>query len=206
MDTLHEKLMAAAGELVDSGIIGAGGGAISVRLPEGAGFLITPPGFNRMRIAPDSVWQITPGGDILGKRRKPPLDTNIHLRIYAARPDVESIVISHGPMTIVTGICQVPILPITMDSIPFADIPRVQYDPSGLVDMGLLVADAIGNAPALLLLNHGAVAVGSTIEQAVERAEALEEIAYVMVISHLLQRIPTTLPAEAVEIIKQAGL
>jgi ribulose-5-phosphate 4-epimerase/fuculose-1-phosphate aldolase len=155
---------------------------------------------------PGALLEIGLDGRVLGKRGHPTLDAQVHLAIYKQRPEAAAIVHTHAPFATVLGICELPVPPVTVDAIPFMDIPRV---PAGALtgsrwaeEVAAHLTDA---APAALLLHHGILAVGMDLRQAVRRAVELEETSRILVICHLLNQLPGTVPAEVVETLKHCG-
>jgi L-fuculose-phosphate aldolase len=77
-------------------------------------------------------------------------------------------------------------------------VPVVPFATPSTSDLADRVGAAIGSAQALLLANHGALAVGETVWRAWERMEALEQFARIALVARLLGG-QTELTPEAVE-------
>jgi ribulose-5-phosphate 4-epimerase/fuculose-1-phosphate aldolase len=103
----------------------------------------------------------------------------IHTEVAARRDDVGAVVHCHPTYATALGVASVSVLPIGNRGGIFAPrVPVLDFD--GQIDtaeLGALVADALGEGCALVLKNHGIVATGATIENAVVTAFALEETA-----------------------------
>jgi len=203
-ENLVEQLMSAVDSLAKSGLLGASQGDISVRLPGTDHMLITPLAAFAEKLDASDLIEIA-GARPVRKRGRPSFSMQMHLAIYRSRPDVNAIVHSHAPVATVLGICELPIPPVTFDAVPFVDLPRV---PASALEQGQWpqeVANCLqGGAPAALLLNNGVVTVGEDLRQAVRRTLSLEETARVLVVCYLLQQIPVTLSARAVEILRDS--
>ncbi len=200
---LAEQIISAFGDLARSGLLGASVGEISLRMPGTDQILATPPIPFVEELAASDLLQVTMDGRIVHKRGRASFSLQMHLAIYGQRPDVHAIVHSHAPVATVLGICVLPIPPVTFDAVPFVDLPRVSasntQDSQWVREVsGRLAA----GAPAALLLNHGIVTVGADLHEAVRRTLALEETARIVVVCHLMRQIPTALPAQAVEILR----
>jgi HCOMODA/2-hydroxy-3-carboxy-muconic semialdehyde decarboxylase len=114
----------------------------------------------------------------------------IHAEIYKLRPDVNAVVHHHAPGTVSWGMGKIPMMPMNqssrwmLDGVPFLDyrdfgrIPGDRgWEDTNLVHTparGEMVARTLGASPALLLVNHGAVVVGSSIYEAVGRSIYME--------------------------------
>ena len=128
----------------------------------------------------------------------------MHLGIYRRRPDVRAIVHSRAPYVTLLGVCEVPVPPVTVDAIPFTDLPRVSVGITNKQEWPDRVSNALAvGAVAALLLHGGMVAVGADLKEVVRRTLALEETARVLVISHLLSQVPSSFSAEEVETLRQ---
>lgn len=198
------QIVSATESLAKSGLLGASLGDISARLPGMDRMLITPWVTMVEKLDASDLVEIE-GGRMVRKRGRPSFSMQMHLAIYRSRPDVNAIVHIHAPVATVLGICDLPIPPVTFDAVPFVDLPRV---PASALDQNQWpqkVANHLqGRAPAALLLNNGMVTVGEDLRQAVRRALSLEETARILVVCYLLQQVPVTLPAEAVEILRDS--
>lgn len=103
----------------------------------------------------------------------------IHAAIYAARPDVKSMVHSHSPAVIPFGITQATLQPVYHmtgflgKGVGRFDSRPVAGDTDLLVrDMRLAraLAEALGDKNVVLMRGHGSVAVGGSLMSAVYRA------------------------------------
>ena len=113
----------------------------------------------------------------------------IHAEIYKVRPDVNAVIHHHAPGTVSWGMGKVPMMPMNqssrwmLDGVPFFDYRNIRIEgDKGWEDTNLIhtpargraVAQTLGASPALLLVNHGAVVVGSSIYEAVGRSIYME--------------------------------
>jgi L-fuculose-phosphate aldolase len=111
---------------------------------------------------------------------RPTSDLAIHRAAHAARPDVRAVAHAHLPASLALTLAgEVPdpaILPETgllLPRLPF--LPLMAMGSRALADaIGAALSDPGDPADAVLLERHGAVAVGATIESAVDRLELVE--------------------------------
>lgn len=105
----------------------------------------------------------------------------IHTEIYRARPDVGAVVHTHPVAATVFSSLGVPLRPITHEGAYFTppDVPRFDETTDLIVtaERGKSVARALGDRTALLLVAHGIVCVGATIEEATVNALCLDKAA-----------------------------
>ncbi|UJW29803.1 class II aldolase/adducin family protein [Saccharothrix sp. AJ9571] len=106
-----------------------------------------------------------------------PPELALHQAVYQARPDVCAIVHSHARHTLVFGATDLPIRPVSHDGAFFAGrLGRFTTSSNTILDIGMgrEVARELGDAPALLLRNHGGLVAGRTIRHATVFAHLLE--------------------------------
>lgn len=116
-------------------------------------------------------------GTRIGDVDEPPSEYHIHREIYKLRPDVGAIVHSHPTFVLTLSINGQTIMPSTSvgSFLPEAGAPT--FDTPVLintVERGRALAKTLGEAPAVVLRQHGAVTVGATVEEAVVRMICLE--------------------------------
>jgi len=112
----------------------------------------------------------------------------MHLAIYHARPDVGAVVHAHPVSATGFAVARKSIPSRCLAELPgvLGPVPLVAYRPPGSKALGLAVARALRSANVALLANHGAVAVGPTIDVALQRMESLEQAARSVVVARIL--------------------
>lgn len=113
----------------------------------------------------DGVWEASPA-------------IQFHAAIYAARPDVGSVVHTHSQHVSTYVTCNEPIGVYNICASPFAGDQAV-YVEDGLIPPveGPRVAAALADHDVLLLSNHGVILVGPTLEETTTRAILIEQAA-----------------------------
>lgn len=166
------------------GLIVAAEGNLSVRV--GDRLLVTPSGRRKDELHADDLLLVpadptAPAVDPDRPDLVPTSDLRIHRAVHAARPDIRAVVHAHLPASLALTLAgEVPdpaVLPETG-----LLLPRLPF--LALLTMGSqALADAIASAlsdgveppaEAVLLERHGAVAVGRTVDEAVDRLELVE--------------------------------
>lgn len=187
---LREAIVAAGRRLGARGLISAGEGNVSVRLGDGT-ILVTPSGRRKDELAPGDLLVVPiearPGASAAGASAapagggRPSSDIAIHRAIYAARGDVVAVVHAHLPAAMALTLAGEVPDPASLPETALL-LPRLPFIPFGTPGSAALAADvgrafAAGPEPrpgAVLLERHGAVAVGASVEQAVDRLELVE--------------------------------
>jgi L-fuculose-phosphate aldolase len=193
-------IVAACARLAARGHIVAAEGNASVRL-DGEALLVTPAGRRKDELRPGDLVVVglepDPARDSATTPR-PTSDLAVHRAIYRACPDVRAVVHAHPSAALTLTLAgEAPdpaVLPETAVLLP--DLPVVPFAPPGSPELaGLVAATLRAAAPdrprrALLLERHGIVAVGATIEEAVDRLELAELLCRVWRDVRLLGRRP----------------
>ena len=102
----------------------------------------------------------------------------IHSEIFAARPDVDSVIHTHPTHTVAFSATGRRLRPMSQGGAVFADGLPVYTDTMDLIrtaEMGRGVARALGQHRAVLLRCHGLAMTGRTLEEAVVLCVMLEE-------------------------------
>lgn len=103
----------------------------------------------------------------------------IHAEVFSRRPEVKSVVHTHGFYATTLSLTEQPLVPMFMHSLVFSEgVPRVDY--SFLIATrkeAIEVADALKNLWAVLCRGHGTVNVGRSVEEACVVAVVLERTA-----------------------------
>ena len=155
-------------------------GNISVR--EGARVWITPTGKSLKGLTPGQLACVGAGGESLNENR-PSKEFPFHLAVYARREDVRAVVHLHTTYSVALSCLdsldpENPLPPLTpyyfMRVAPLAVLP---YFRPGSEALAAALGEAAARHNCMLLRNHGVVCAGSTLAEAVDRAEELEQTA-----------------------------
>ncbi|MBC7927224.1 MAG: class II aldolase/adducin family protein [Bryobacteraceae bacterium] len=154
-------------------------GNLSIR--DGDRIWISPTGRSLRDLRPDEFALVDANGTIQNAR-KPSKESPFHLAAYrVAAERAGAIVHLHSTYSVALSCLQDPVsalLPITpyfqMRVAPLAVVP---YFVPGSPRLGDFVGDAARESNCMLLRNHGMTCIGRTMEEAVDRAEELEETA-----------------------------
>lgn len=151
-------------------------GQISARLPGADHFLIKNALVGFDEADPDGVVRAAVDAQVPAARTAPP-ELPLHQAIYEARPDVNAIVHSHAPHTLLFGATDLPLRPISHDGAYFVGRVGLFTETSNTVldiDTGRRIAGALAGHPAVFLRNHGGVIVGKSVRHAAVFAAVLE--------------------------------
>ncbi len=159
-----------------------------------------PAGLIKGELEPDDMVEIDLSGRRVRGHRRPSSEIDMHLRILRRRPEVGAVVHAHPP--IATGFSvageafDACVLPELIFQVGW--VPLVPYGTPGTAELGEQLEPYLTGYDALLLANHGAVTMGTTLADARIRMESLEHAAKIILTARLLGRV-VELDRKAVE-------
>lgn len=174
--TARAALAEAARRSVSLGLNRGAEGNLSLRW--GEGLLITPSGMPNDALAPGQMVYMDSDGRWAGPL-KPSSEWRIHRDIYRARPETRAVVHAHSPHAVSLACLRRPI-PAFHYMVAAAgghDIPCADYATFGTETLSQNVLAALSGRQACLMANHGQVALGASLEEALRLAEIVEELA-----------------------------
>lgn len=152
-------------------------GNLSVR--SGETVAITPSGVPYSEIEPADVPLVSIDGDRRAGSREPSSEVAMHLRMYRSLA-VEAIVHVHSPWATTLAVLGEELPPVHyMLAAAGGTVPVAPYAPFGSTELAEKAVSAMEGAEttACLLANHGLVAGGSDVDDALETAIAVESTA-----------------------------
>jgi L-fuculose-phosphate aldolase len=179
-DQIREDLVACGRKLLERGLLTQTSGNLSVRAGEEV--YITPSSLEYDRMQPGDIVVLHPDGSVRScpPGRSPSSETPLHCLVYAVRPDVGAIVHTHSGYATTLAVLGLPIPAVhymiaVLETTEVAVAPYATY---GTDELANNVRDTfLPPARAVLLANHGMVAVGRSLKQAADGAESLEHLA-----------------------------
>lgn len=181
MDILEAKLavIEAGKQLVKCGLIARTWGNVSCRISD-THFVITPSGREYNALTPDeivlvSIADCTYEGDI-----KPSSEKGVHASCYRLRPECNFVIHTHQLYASMAGLAglDIQVKDEKSAAILGTSIPAAAYGLPGTGKLKKGVSDAIerSDANAALMLHHGAVCLGTDMENAFCVAQELENV------------------------------
>lgn len=167
--------------LYDRHLVTGVGGNVSARI--GDKFFITPSGHSLRGLNPNLVVTLGKKGRVL-EGAVPTKDVEVHMGILDIRPDINVVCHVHGAFIIAASALMEPgpdvLPPITPGFAYFAHpLTMVPFRVPGTEEFAKAATEQFSHPTcrALLLQNHGLVAVGENFEEAVNIAEEIDEAA-----------------------------
>jgi L-fuculose-phosphate aldolase len=151
-------------------------GNVSAR--HGEGFLVTPSGLPYDRLVPEDIVHVDGDGEPNGAHA-PSTEWRLHRDVYRRHPEAGGVAHTHSPCA-TTLACLRRAIPPFHYEVAFAggpDIRCADYATFGSQELSDRALAALEGRRACLLANHGVVAFGDSVAQAVELAEKVESLA-----------------------------
>lgn len=169
------RLLHARGLAVDTS------GNVGARLDDGR-IAITPANMDYELMTIEDIVIVEIDGSPSEGRRSPSSEVQLHVALFAARPDVRGIVHTHSPYatTFAAARRPVPAVHYVMAQVVGpgrAEVRVAPYATYGTEQLARNVIETLGGDDACLLASHGSIAVGDTLVVALTRAERVEELA-----------------------------
>jgi L-fuculose-phosphate aldolase len=205
-EALRHALCAAGRRLHERDLIGAGEGNLSARRADGS-FLVTPAGVGKGHLSPGDLLVVEADGRVVSGHGRPSSELAMHLAAYAARPEIAAAVHAH-PLTAVA--LTVAGLPWPGDLVPEAAVTLgvvavAPFATPGTADVPASLAPFLPRHDVLLLERHGALCLGGTVTEAVDRMETLERVARVALMARAFGGCAPLTAAQVEAVLRAAG-
>ena len=175
MSTARQDLLEASRRMLELGLNRGTSGNASVR--NGDSFLVTPSALPVSAMSPESMVCMDFSGQVL-QGGKPSTEWRIHRDIYCARPEIGAVLHSHSIFA-TTLACLRREIPAVHYMIALAGGDSIRCAPYSVFGEQTLSDDALEalrGRKACLLANHGMIALGSNLDDALGVAIEVESI------------------------------
>jgi L-fuculose-phosphate aldolase len=170
-----EALCAYARRMVADGLAEGTSGNLSVR--RGDLVAVTPSAVDPERLRPEDVCHVQLDGTQVGGAGRPSSELPMHLAVYR-RTDALAVVHTHSPWATAVSTVAPELPPVHYLLVFLGGAVRVApYATPGSEELGDRLVEALAGSSAALLQNHGAVAVGPSLEHAYRYARIVEWVA-----------------------------
>ena len=190
--------------LLQAGLTTGTGGNLSVVHREKGLVAISPSGIEYDQLRPEDIVVVDGRGQVVSGDLEPSCELLLHRALYSARSDIGAILHTHSVYA-TTFACLNEEIPAVHYLVAYAGdkVPVVPYATFGTEELARVTAEAIGSYNAVLIRNHGPVAVGATLAAAFACAEEIEFVARLYYQARSIGR-PVILPAEEMERVRAA--
>ncbi|BBJ27729.1 class II aldolase/adducin family protein [Athalassotoga saccharophila] len=177
-------LLDACQEIMDLRLVSGTWGNLSLRLENG-NILITPSGIPYDAIREDDLVICDRSGNVVEGNLPPSSELKMHVAIYSSRKDVNAIVHTHSLYASIASAIfdEVQLLVEDVAMVIGGRIRVTSYRYPGTQELADEVVKALGDRMAAIIANHGQVAVGPTMDDALLAAQMCEKASEMYVIA-----------------------
>lgn len=178
-ETVRAELVACGRKLLGRGLLSQTEGNLSVRAGGGA-IYITPSSIAYDEIEASDIVVVNSGGAVEHGTRSASSETPLHCLVYRQRPDVKAIVHTHSPFATTLSILglAIPAVHYMIAALHATEVSVAKYATYGTSELARNVLEAFATPRrAVLIANHGVLAVGETLLEAAACAETTEALA-----------------------------
>ncbi len=199
--TSRQEVLDTAQRLLAARLVEGTSGNVSARLPDGT-VCLTPSSLPYDTMTVDDLVVCDLEGNVVAGERSPTTEKALHLACYRRYPEVGAVIHSHAEFATMFAVLREPIPAAIEEVVVFVggDIPVADYRETGSDELGEEVASWLGDRSAVLLANHGMVAVGRDPAEALHNTALVERTAHILwganVLGQSLGAKPHDLPAK----------
>lgn len=176
LDKIKDEVCAASQKMKELGLVAGTWGNVSCRVVAET-MVITPSGMDYAKLAGcNMVWVRIRDLHYEGPL-KPSVESALHAAVYQVRPDAGAIIHTHSLHACAASVLQteVPVILEEMAQLLAGPIQTAEYAPAGTAELASNAVRVLGQRNAVLLANHGAVAVGRDLKEALLAAQVIEK-------------------------------
>ena len=193
----------AAQQLLRLGLVAATSGNVSMRLEgdEKEGLIaVTPAGTDYQTMTPEDIVVVDYDVDVIEGDTVPSSESLTHVAVYKARSDISAVIHTHSIYASVLAVAGVPLPPILDELVAYLGGPVevAEYGFPSTEDLGEKAIQAMGERNAVFIRNHGVLAAGRDMPDALRACELVERAAQIYIQARALGSV-RTLPSEVVE-------
>ncbi|MGO1470014.1 MAG: L-fuculose-phosphate aldolase [Tissierella sp.] len=180
----REAIVAHGKKMLTNGLTTGSGGNISILNREEGLVAISPSGLDYFETKVEDIVIVDMEGKVVEGNLKPSSELGMHLIFYNNREDANAIVHTHSKYATAVSCMGWDLEPVHY-LVGFAglDVKCAKYATYGSKELAQNALEAIGNRNAVLLGNHGLIALGSDIQRAFSTAEHLEFVSEIFCIT-----------------------
>ncbi len=185
---LRAAVLEAAQEAYRLGLMTMTSGNFSARDPARGLIAITPSGRPYPSMTVDEIVIVDASGRVVEGSFRPSSETPLHLGIYRARGDVHGIAHVHSVHANAVGTLGLSVPPIigTLWKFVGGELRTAPYQESGTAAYAAHALGVMGRQHAVIMANHGLLAIGRDVAEALQIAAYAEEGARVYLLARAL--------------------
>lgn len=175
----RKKVIETALRAREMGLVSLTFGNFSLRDEKTGYICITPSGMDYKDLRPEDIVVLDAGGRVVDGSRKPSIEAPLHTMTYQKRKDVFGVCHTHSVFATAWASCGmgIPVIVFELAALIGGPVDCAPYRCAGTVELAEVVTDALKDKQAVLMANHGLLAVGPNLDTALANAVVVEESA-----------------------------
>jgi len=181
LSATKSSLVAAAQTLLRDGLVEGTRGNLSVRV-DGDRAVLTPSSLPYETMTPEDLVVTDLEGNVLDGERSPTSEKALHLACMRAHDDIGAVIHSHAKYSTMFAVTHQPI-PCVIEEFDVyvgGEVPVADYRLTGSDELAEEVARHVGERGAVLMANHGLLAVGRDLADAIKVTSLVERTAEIL--------------------------
>lgn len=172
----RQELIEYARKMEKYNLVKMSGGNVSLRLEDG-NVIVTPSAMNYDTMVKEDIVVLDINGNIIEGKRRPTSDLSAILYILQNMPWVNAVIHTHQAKAIAFSLVGdlLPVISSTMVDEIKDEVQVAPFTISSDIGMGIETVKHAGKSLCVILKNHGAMAYGKSLDQALSAAVYLEE-------------------------------
>lgn len=202
----REAVLNCAREIYKSGMVTGTWGNVSARVENRELMVITPSGMDYNLLEPPDMVLLDFAGQVVEGQYRPSIEAPMHLSIYHERPEVNAVVHVHSPYAVAFAVARhnIPVILEETAQVVGHEIEVAAYAHCGTRLLADNVLKALGtDKKVVLLANHGLVALGKDMAEALKICYIVEKTAMIALNARILGPVHV-LAADDVAILNQS--
>jgi L-ribulose-5-phosphate 4-epimerase len=197
LEELRREVLDTARILPKYGLVWMAGGTVCARDPQTGYIVVTPSGIPYEELSPQDMVVTELDMTLVDGKCRPSVALNLWAGFLRQRPEIMGLVHTHSPYAAAFSVVNqpIPVITETMADWFGQPVPVTRYLSVEDPEFSTLPVEVIGSGYGVLLGRHGAITIGKTLRDALERAVTLEEAARTYFIAKALGT-PLTLTDE----------
>lgn len=201
-----KTVVEAAQRLLRLGLVAATSGNVSMRLEGGAeeGMIaITPTSMDYEKMTAEDIVVVDYEVDVVEGERAPSSESLMHVAAYRARQDIQAVIHTHSIYASALAVAGVSLPPVLDEMVAYLGgaVEVAEYGFPSTEELGEKVVEAMGERNAAFIRNHGALAAGRDMVDALRACELVERASQIFMLARGFGEVEP-LPDEIVEVEK----
>lgn len=178
-DQLRIEVVNGAKAIFTKGLVEAGEGNVSIRIPKKDELFITPSFNQYTSLVKDEIVRMKFDGTPLSSGKLPSTEYRLHVAIYEARPKANCVIHTHSPFATMLSVVQKKIPVIMEEQIVFigGSVDIAEFGKAHTEEIGEKALEVMGMKNGVLLANHGVLVCARSMGHVVKLAELIEKLA-----------------------------